>query len=109
MSIYDIIPVEHHGMSEWTLFVFVIAGITAGVLLKLFGIWKANHDAHMETQIKRINAHDRQLNNVAINLTEINADGKYVRQQLKEIKKPLEDMSELTRMVIAKVLDEDKK
>ena len=108
MAIYDIIPLELHGMSVWTLFVFVIAGFAIATAIKLFNVWRINHDINMSEQVKRIDAHDQQLNGVAIDIAEIKIDGKHVRQSLEEIKEPLDDMRELNKMVISKVLETDK-
>ena len=104
MSVYDYIPIEHHGMSEWTLFVFFIAGMATAIAIKLFEKWRANHDAHMHEQVKRIDAHDRQLNNVAMDIIEIKTDGKHVKESLQRIEEPLKDMRDITKNAIAKVL-----
>lgn len=108
MSAYDYIPVEHHGMSEWTLFVFVVVGIATVIAIKLFEIWKINHDSHMQEQVKRIDAHDVQLNSIATDLVVIKTDIGYVKTSLGEIKTPIENMTELTHMVFEKVLEEKK-
>ena len=108
MSVYDCIPVEHHGMSEWTLFVFVIAGIATAIAIKLFERWRANHDAHMHEQVKRIDAHDQQLNNVAIDIAEIKVNGKHAKESLQRIEEPLKDMRDITKLAIAKVLGDNK-
>jgi hypothetical protein len=108
MSVYDCIPVEHHGMSEWTLFVFVIAGITTAISIKLFESWRTNHDAHMHEQVKRIDAHDQQLNNVAVDIAEIKVNGKHTKESLERIEEPLNDMRDITKMAIAKVMEKDK-
>lgn len=107
MSAYDYIPIEPHGMSEWTLFVFVILGIATMVSLKLLTVWKINHDTHMEKQIRRIDAHDQQLNNVSTDLIVIKNDIGHMKNSLEHIKKPLDDMSELNKMVLAKVLEQN--
>lgn len=108
MSVYDCIPVENHGMSEWTLFVFVIAGVATAIAIKVFESWRNNHDAHMHEQVKRIDAHDQQLNNVAMDLVEIKTDGKHVKESLERIEGPLNDMRDITKIAITKVMENDK-
>lgn len=105
MPIYDYIPVEHHGMSEWTLFVFVIAGIAAVILIKLFGIWKIAHDKHMREQEKRIDEHERRLSDASTDMAVMKSDLSYIKQSLDEIKTPLENVAKLTEKVFEKVLD----
>ena len=58
MSVYDCIPIEHHGMSEWTFFVFVVAGIITALAIKIFETWRTTHDKHMAEQVKRIGNYD---------------------------------------------------
>ena len=108
MSAYDYIPIEHHGMSEWTVFVFVIAGIATAITIKLFENWKINHDTHMQEQVKRIDAHDQQLSSVAMDIIEIKTDGKHVKESLQRIEEPLNDMRDITKNAIAKVLGDNK-
>lgn len=108
MAVYDYIPVEPHGMSEWTLFVFIIAGIATAISIKLFESWRNNHDAHMHEQVKRIDAHDHQLNNVAMDLVEIKTDGKHVKESLQRIEEPLNDMRDITKIAITKIMEKDK-
>ena len=105
MSAYDYIPVEHHGMSEWTLFVFIVAGIATAISIKLFESWRTNHDAHMQEQVKRIDAHDQQLSSVSTDMAVIKSDIGHVKTSLEEIKTPLKNMTELTEKVFEKVLD----
>lgn len=105
MPIYDYIPVEHSYMSEWTLFVFAIAGIATIISIKLFENWKTNHDTHMQEQVKRIDAHDQQLNNVSTDIIVIKNDIGHVKNSLERIEEPLKDMGDITKMAIAKVLE----
>lgn len=109
MSAYDYIPIEHHGMSEWTLLVFIFIGIAVTIIVKLLIMWIGAHDSHMHEQVKRIDAHDQQLNRVATDLVVIKNDIGYVKDSLNQMKEPLNDMRELNQMVIAKVLKEDDK
>ena len=108
MPIYDYIPIEHTGMSEWTLFVFVILGIATVTTIKLFQIWKTNHDTHMCEQVKRIDEHERRLSDASTDMAVIKSDIRHVKDSLDVIRKPLEDMTELTQRVFDKVLNEDK-
>ena len=107
MSAYDYIPIEHHGMSEWTLLVFIFIGVAVAIIVKLLIMWKDAHDSHMREQVKRIDAHDQQLNCVATDLVVIKNDIGYVKNSLNQMKEPLNDMRELNQMVIAKVLKEN--
>ena len=106
MSIYDNIPIEHHGMSEWTLLVFIFIGIAVVILAKLAMLWKDAHDNHMSEQVKRIDAHEVQLNSVGTDLVVIKNDIGYVKESVARMEKPLKDMSELNQLVIKKVLGE---
>ena len=110
MSVYDCIPVEHHGMSEWTLLVLIFIGMAVTmavtIIVKLLIMWKDAHDTHMCEQVKRIDAHDQQLNCVSTDLVVIKNDIGYVKNSLNQMKEPLNDMRELNQMVIAKVLKE---
>ena len=105
MSIYDNIPIEHHGMSEWTFFVFVFIAVAVTILVKLLIMWKAAHDLHMSEQVKRIDAHDVQLSCVSTDVAVIKTDIGHVKTSLEEIKTPLKNMTELTEKVFEKVLD----
>jgi len=105
MSVYDYIPIEHRGMSEWTLFVFVVLGVAAISTIKLFQIWKVNHDKDMREQVKRIDEHEQRLSTVSTDLAVIKTDIGYVKGSLKQIEKPLGDMTELTQRVFDKVLN----
>lgn len=107
MSVYDNIPIEHHGMSEWTFLVFLFIAAAVTILIKLLIMWKDAHDAHMCEQVKRIDAHDQQLNCVSTDLVVIKNDIGYVKDSLNQMKEPLNDMRELNQMVIAKVLKEN--
>lgn len=104
MSAYDYIPIEHHGMSEWTLLVFIFIGVAVTIIVKLLIMWKDAHDSHMREQVKRIDAHDQQLNGISTDLVVIKNDIRYVKNSLEQMKEPLNDMRELNQMVIAKVL-----
>lgn len=105
MSAYDYIPVEHHGMSEWTLLVFIFIAVAVSILIKLLVMWKAAHDLHMSEQVKRIDAHDQQLSCVSTDVAVIKSDIGHVKTSLEEIKTPIKNMTELTHMVFEKVLD----
>lgn len=105
MSIYDNIPIEHHGMSEWTFLVFIFIGIAVAILAKLAMLWKDAHDNHMSEQVKRIDAHDQQLSSVSTDMAVIKSDIGHVKTSLEEIKTPLKNMTELTERVFEKVLD----
>ena len=107
MSIYDNIPIEHHGMSEWTLLVFIFIGIAVAILAKLAMLWKDAHDNHMSEQVKRIDAHDQQLSSVSTDVAVIKSDIGYVKESVTRMEEPLKGMSELTTMVINKVLDKE--
>ena len=106
MSAYDYIPIEHHGMSEWTFLVFVFIAAAVTILIKLLIMWKTTHDHHMSEQVKRIDAHDQQLSCVSTDVAVIKSDIGHVKTSLEEIKTPIKDMAELTHMVFEKVLDE---
>jgi 5-bromo-4-chloroindolyl phosphate hydrolysis protein len=106
MSIYDNIPIEHHGMSEWTFLVFVFIAVAVSILIKLLIMWKEAHDSHMSEQVKRIDAHEVQLNSVGTDLVVIKTDIGHVKESVTRMEEPLKDMSELNRMVIKKVLEE---
>lgn len=105
MSIYDNIPIEHHGMSEWTFLVFVFIAAAVTILIKLLVMWKVAHDHHMSEQVKRIDAHDQQLSCVSTDVAVIKSDIGHVKTSLEEIKTPIKNMTELTHMVFEKVLD----
>lgn len=107
MSIYDNIPIEHHGMSEWTFLVFVFIAAAVTILIKLLVMWKVAHDLHMCEQVKRIDAHDQQLNCVSTDVAVIKSDIGYVKESVTRMEEPLKGMSELTTMVINKVLDKE--
>lgn len=107
MSMFDNIPIEHHGMSEWTLLVFIFVSIAGTILIKLLMMWKEAHDNHMSEQVKRIDAHDQQLNSVSLDIIEIKTDGKHVKESLQRIEEPLNDMRDITKTAIAKVLEVD--
>ena len=106
MSIYDNIPIEHHGMSEWTLLVCLFIAAAVTILVKLLIMWKEAHDNHMSEQVKRIDAHEVQLNRVATDLVVIKKDIGHVKESVTRMEEPLKDMSELNRLVIKKVLKE---
>lgn len=106
MSIYDCIPVEPHGMSEWTLFVFIGASIAAGIAVKLFDNWKIEHDKKMKNQIQRIDEHDRRLSDASTDMAVMKADLSYIKQSLDELKTPLENVAKLTERVFEKVLND---
>lgn len=105
MTIYDYIPIEHTGMSEWTLFVFGIAGIATMVSIKLFDNWKIAHDEYMAEQTHRIDEHERRLSEASTDKAVMKADLSYIKQSLDEIKKPLQNMTELTARLFENVLD----
>ena len=105
MSAYDYIPIENHGMSEWTLLVFIFIAVAVSILIKLLIMWKEVHDNHMSEQVKRIDAHDQQLSCVSTDVAVIKSDIGHVKTSLEEIKTPLKNMTELTEKVFEKVLD----
>jgi len=108
MAAYDYIPIEHNGMSEWTLLVFVFIGVAITIAVKLLLMWKNDHDSYMCKQVERIDTHDQKLNHISTDLVVIKNDIVYVKNSLDLMKEPLNDMRELNKMVIAKVLKENK-
>lgn len=71
-------------------------------------LWKDAHEQHIKKQVKRIDAHEIQLNCVSTDLVVIKNDLGHVKSSLDQMKEPLNDMRELNQMVIAKVLEESK-
>jgi len=85
LTIYDIIPLESHGMSIFTAMVFVFSGIVASALIKLF------KDKFRE-QDERIDSHDDCVDEIREKMS----DG---RVQFAEIKGTIKE----TRVVVERI------
>ena len=85
LSIYDIIPLESHGMSIFTAMVFVFSGIVATALIKLFR-------DKFSAQDERIDQHGRCVDEIRDKM----ADG---RVQFAEIKGTIKE----TRVVVERI------